>query len=101
MYSLSLIPICTLEIMMLAGNPFHQDVITNSMRHSKIVSKHCLIGGGTVNNNKNLSYQTSQMPLMTNNFLAIHYKQVIVYCAFPLFLRCSENQDGLHAFFSF
>lgn len=85
MYSLLLVPIFTLEIVMLAGNLFHQDVISNSMRHSKIVSKHCLIGGGTVNNNnKNLSYQTSQMPLMANHFLAIHYKQAIVYCAFTL-----------------
>ena len=73
---------------MQAGNPLHQDVTTHSMRHSEIVSKYCLIGGGTVNN-KNLSYKTSQMPLRTSNFLAIHYEHVIVYCAVPLSLRCS------------
>lgn len=44
-YSLSLIHITTLETIMLPGNPLYQDVNTNSIRHSKTLSKHCLIWG--------------------------------------------------------
>lgn len=101
-YSLSLTYISILEIILLPGNHLHQDVNTNSTRHSKIVSKHCLIslGGGSQQEQKNPSYKTRQMPLMSNDFLAISYRQVIVYCAFPLsFWDISKiKMDCMHFF---